>query len=474
MTTLHELKRDAGPAAERIGTPLAGFVKGGPDVLLARCTRIFKDGSIHDLDEATRNDILSRNAAMARRALRVLGVALRPLTGLPEPVTPETVEEDLVFLGLAGMIDPARPEVSAALRTARTAGIKTVMVTGDYKDTAAAIAGQIGLLERGRVLTGSEIDHITEEQLADQAEEIDVLARVSPEHKVKIVGALQRHGHVVAMTGDGVNDAPALKKADIGVAMGITGTDVTKETADIVLTDDNYSSIVAAIEQGRIIFSNIRKFVTYLLACNVGEILIILTSMLLGLPLPFTALMLLILNLVTDGAPAIALGLERGDPDIMLRPPRPVREPVVNRGMALGILLVAAADTVAVVCSYLLALHRFPGNLAAARTVAFATLVCSELFRAFIARSEHRSFLKTGFRGNPWMLAAVGGSLLILILLVYVPFLQHILELYALSPYDWILILPFTLFAPLAAELVKIPGRMKLKRSSPGAGQAAA
>ncbi|MBN2353106.1 MAG: cation-translocating P-type ATPase [Spirochaetales bacterium] len=464
MSTVHGPADSAAELPRLAGQPVVIFVKGAPDMLLARCTHARSGGRVLPLSDGLRADILARNGDMAGRALRVLGVAMRALDRPPSAADPEELERDLVFLGLAGMIDPARPEVGAAIALAKTAGIRTVMVTGDYKDTAVAIGGRIGLLEGGRVLAGAEIDAVPEERFAEEAESVDVFARVSPEHKVKIVDALRDRGHVVAMTGDGVNDAPALKKADIGVAMGITGTDVSKETADVVLTDDNYASIVAAIEQGRIIFSNIRKFVLYLLTCNVGEILIIFISILSGLPAPLTPIMLLWLNLVTDGAPALALGMERGETDVMKRPPRPRRESVVNRDTALMIGIVAAVDTGAVLLSYWLGLLRHPGGVEFARTIAFTTLVCSELLRAFTSRSEYNSVFTIGPFSNRSMLAATGISLVLLLAVVYLPFLQPLFGTRPLGPEDWLLMAPFMLLAPFSAEILKIFLRWKLRR----------
>jgi Ca2+-transporting ATPase len=455
MSTIHELADRDADLARLTGQPLVAFVKGGPDILLSLCEKIFMEGKITSLTPEMRREILTQNSALAHRALRVLGVAMRPLERVPDRVDPETIECSLVFLGLAGMIDPARPEVKPAIQLAKTAGIKTVMVTGDYKDTAAAIAREIGLLENGRVLAGAEIDAIPEDRFAEEVETVDVFARVSPEHKVKIVDALKKRGHVVAMTGDGINDAPALRKADIGLAMGITGTDVAKETADVVLTDDNYASIVAAIEQGRIIFSNIRKFVLFLSACGVGEIFIIFLSIIFGMPIPLTPIMLLWLNLVTNGAPAVALGLEKGDPDIMKHPPRPPREPVVNRDMVVMIAVVAAVDTFAVLVSYWIALLRFPASLATAQTVAFTTLVCSELLRAFSSRSEYNSVFNISLLSNKGMLVAAMSSLALLLIVIYVPFLQPIFGTQPLTGLDWLIMLPFIFLAPAAAEIVK-------------------
>ena len=308
---------------------------------------------------------------------------------------------------------------------------------------------------------------MSDEELAAVVDHVDAYARVSPQHKMRIVDALKAHGHVVAMTGDGVNDAPALKRANIGIAMGITGTDVTKETADMVLTDDNFASIVSAIEEGRIIYSNIRKFVFYLISCNIGEILIIFISMLAGLPIPLRPIQLLWLNLVTDGAPALALGLEKGDPDIMKRPPRPAKEPVINREMLLGIGIIPIADTIAVLGSFLLALNRFGwDNVAAAQTVAFATLVTSELLRAYTARSERMSIFKSesGVFGNKWMVYATSTSFLLLLLVLYVPFLRVVFGTVPLSIRDWVIMLPFILVASTAAELVKAFARWRAAR----------
>jgi len=475
MSTIHRVPEDAGegalePWGQRPG-PYVAYVKGAPDIILGLCTRILEDGREFSLDESSRQRILEINAALASNALRVLGVAYRSLGEIPENPTPEAVERDLVFMGLVGMMDPARPEVKEAIAVARKAGIKTAMVTGDYKNTAVAIARELDLLSHeGRVLTGAELDEMDEATLAEIAEEVDVYARVSPQHKVKIVEALKRLGHIVAMTGDGVNDAPALKRANIGVAMGITGTDVSKETADMVLTDDNYASIVSAVEEGRIIYSNIRKFVYYLLSCNMGEIMIIFLAMLAGLPLPLTAIQLLVLNLITDGAPALALGLEKGEPDIMNQPPRPMEEPVINHQMVGGIVVQTIAITAATIIAFIIGLRRFPDNLAAAQTMAFATLSISELFRAYTSRSERYPLFGIGVLSNKYMQWAVLISLVILLSIIYVPFLHLIFDTISLGLNEWLVMLPLMLIPSIAAEinklvLIRIGARQKMATS---------
>ncbi|MCI0475589.1 MAG: cation-translocating P-type ATPase [Anaerolineales bacterium] len=458
MTTIHKIVGEEGLLPVGFASsPLIAFVKGAPDILLQYCDAIVVDGQVATLTDAQRKDVLDANAAMARQALRVLGVAFRPMTTVPENPTPEIVEKNLTFVGLLGMIDPARPEVKTAVGIAKGAGLKSVMVTGDYKETAQAIAEEIKLLSPGgKVLTGAEVEQVPDDKFVEMVDHVDVYARVSPAHKVKIVEAFKARGHVVAMTGDGVNDAPALKRANIGIAMGITGTDVSKETADMVLTDDNFASIVSAIEEGRIIYSNIRKFVFYLLACNVGEILIIFLAMLANLPIPLAPIMLLWLNLVTDGAPAVALGLEKGDPDIMQRPPRPTKEPVINRDMLTGIVVVSLADTFAVLTAFTIGMARYPGHLEAAQTLAFTTLVFSELLRAYTSRSEYYSVFSIGLFSNKWMVLATASSAILMLGVLYIPFLQPFFGTVPLGLDDWLEVVPLFLVAPIAAELVKM------------------
>jgi Ca2+-transporting ATPase len=336
------------------------------------------------------------------------------------------------------------------------------MITGDYPDTAEAVAREIDLLRiGGKVLTGLDLDKLDDQKFAEIVNDVDVYARVSPQHKVRIVEALQTRDHVVSMTGDGVNDAPALKKADIGVAMGITGTDVSKEAAAMVLTDDNYASIVSAIEEGRIIYSNIRKFVFYLLSCNVGEIMTIFLATLLGWPLPLLPIHLLVLNLITDGAPALALGLEKGDPDIMNRKPREPREPVINRDMLWGIVVQTIAITTAVLGTFRLSLYLFPDHLTHVQTLTFTTLSISELFRAYTARSERYNLWQVGVFSNKYMQYAVLSSLVILLAIIYVPVFDPIFNTTFLTLRDWIMIFPLILLPSVAAEITKLIQRKR-------------
>jgi Ca2+-transporting ATPase len=462
MTTVHKVydprPEDFSPFYDtsRRGWEVAA-TKGAPDIVLDLCTHYQQmDDRPAPLTDEIRARILAANDRMSREALRVLAVAYRAEPDVPDKATAEAVERELTFVGLIGMIDPARPEVRPALEKAKRAGIRTVMITGDYPETARAIASDIGLLREGhQVLSGSELAKMGDDQLKVEVMRTDVFARVSPEHKVRIVDALKRNGQVVAMTGDGVNDAPALKRSDIGVAMGITGTDVAKETADMVLTDDNYVSIVSAVEQGRVIYSNIRKFVFYLLSCNVAEILIIFLAIMAGLPSPLTAIQLLLLNLVTDGLPALALGYEKGDPDTMDRPPRPPSEPIINRFMQVGIGVQTAAITSVTLIAYFVGLHAHPEAPQHAETMAFVTLSFSELLRAFTARSERYPLLRIGLFSNRMMFYAVASSLVLLLLVIYVPFLQPFFNTVPLGMAQWELVLPLLAVPAVAAEITK-------------------
>jgi Ca2+-transporting ATPase len=460
MTTVHRVpngsrRSNAGLPDVHLDTEYVAIVKGAPDVILDLSTHVLDGEKVVPLDQQDRARILRRNKEMAGEALRVLGMAYHPIETIPDQPDPAALERDLVFIGLAGMIDPARPEVAPAIEVARHAGIRTLMITGDYPDTARAIAREIGLINSdGQLASGAELEKMSDQQLQERIEHIDVFARVSPQHKVRIVEALKARDEVVAMTGDGVNDAPALKRANIGVAMGITGTDVSKETADMVLTDDNYVSIVSAVEQGRVIYSNIRKFVYYLLSCNLAEIMIIFIASLLNWqPIPLTAIQLLWLNLLTDGAPALALGLEKGDPDVMERAPRPPREPIINHEMRLGMTVQTIFITAIVLTAYQIGLTWGEGTLA--QTMAFVTLSLSELLRAYTSRSERYSLASIGVFSNRYMQYAVATSLALLLVVIYVPLLQPIFNTTAPGTREWAVILPLIFVPAIAAETTK-------------------
>jgi P-type Ca2+ transporter type 2C len=464
-------------------------VKGAPDLVLEKCAYYQRmDDTLAPLSEADRMRILSANDSMTQDALRVLAMAYQVVPDLPEEIEADALERDLVFTGLIGMIDPHRPEVPAALEKGRQAGIRTVMITGDYPNTARAIAETIGLLEPGhQVLTGPELNRMDDETLKREVAFTDVFARVSPEHKMRIVEALRARDQVVAMTGDGVNDAPAIKRANIGVAMGITGTDVAKESADMVLTDDNYVSIISAVEQGRIIYANIRKFVFFLLSSNVAEIMIIFLATLAGLPSPLTVIQLLWLNLLTDGAPALALAMEKGDPDVMKRPPRPASEPIINRTMQLGILIQTITQTGATLTAFAAGLlwHLRAGDILpagvnplafllqydwrgvdvrTAETMAFVTLSLCELFRAYTVRSERLSIFQLGIFSNRYMQAAVGLSLLLLLMVTNIPFLQPIFNTHFLRWNEWATVLGLAVIPAASEELTKAYLRWRDRR----------
>jgi Ca2+-transporting ATPase len=447
MSTVH---KDA-DKPERV----AAFAKGAPDVLVPRCSHELVGNEARPLTDERREEIRATNETLAGEALRTLGVAFRSLS--PETLDAEindAIETDLVFLGLVGMIDPPREEAKEAVARAKGAGIRPVMITGDHPQTAAAIARELNITQDERAITGPELEKLDDEALERTVRECSVYARVNPEHKLRIVDALQKNGDVVAMTGDGVNDAPALKTADIGVAMGITGTDVSKEAADMVLTDDNFASIVAAVEEGRSIFANIQKFLRFLLSSNIGEVLTVFLGVVLAgviglvagggegaLVLPLLATQILWINLITDGAPALALGLDPVDPDVMNRPPRPKGSGVITRRMWFGIAFVGiimAAGTLLVLDFGLPGgLIQGSGDLTYARTMAFTTLVLFQLFNAANARSDERSAFHRLFR-NPWLRGALVLSLALQILVVYAPFLQPAFGTVGLGLGDWL------------------------------------
>ena len=446
MSTLHK-------DAEAEGRVLL-FTKGAPDVLLARCTHELVGDAPRPLNEGRRGEILRTNDALAGRALRTLGVAYRASADgtLSASDLGLHVERDLVFAGLIGMIDPPRDEARDAVALAKRAGIRPVMITGDHPVTASVIAQELGVVTVARAVTGSDLERMPADVLEAMAAEVSVYARVNPEHKLRIVEALQHNGAVVAMTGDGVNDAPALKTADIGIAMGMTGTDVSKQAADMVLADDNFATIVAAVEEGRSIFSNIRKFLRYLLSSNIGEVLTMFFGVVLGpslglelhggtVVLPLLATQLLWINLVTDGAPALALGIDPPDAGLMRLPPRPAGERVITGRMWGGVFFVGAVMAAGTL--YVLD-ESLPGGFVAgtgtlrhAQTMAFTTLILFQLFNVFNARSDRDSAFRDLFR-NGWLWGAVLLSFLLQCVVVYTPFLQRAFSTEALAAADWL------------------------------------
>jgi P-type Ca2+ transporter type 2C len=417
------------------------FSKGAPDVLLTKCTHLLEQGRKVPLTDAKREQILRHNEELASMALRNLGFAYRELDSRHTVLKEGQYEQQLVFVGLAGMIDPPRAEVKEAINVCRKAGIKTVMITGDHQTTAVAIARELGIKRpQGLTLTGQDLYNMSDDEFQKKVNDVDVYARVSPEHKLRIVKALQQAGQVVAMTGDGVNDAPAIKSADIGIAMGITGTDVSKEASSLILADDNFSTIVAAVEEGRNIYENIRKFISYLLASNVGEILIMFLAMLAGLPLPLVPIQILWVNLVTDGLPAMALGIDPAEEDTMVRSPRNSRESVFARGVGWKIvtrgLLIGACSLMAFWVTYL----ETPDDLVRAQTVAFATLVFAQLIYVFDCRSQGTIFQRTPLDNLPLVLAVLSSAVLLLAVIYYPP-LQPVFHTVALGVREWILVI---------------------------------
>lgn len=428
------------------------YTKGAPDIILEHCKFAFQDGEIVPLTSEMKEQIQRANTQFAQQALRVLGLAYKEI---PQVENLEK-EEELIFLGLVGMIDPPREEAKAAVALCRRAGIHPVMITGDHKTTATAIGKAIGIIQEDEeTMDGQEIDQYSDSDFKEKVKTVRVFARVSPQHKVRIIEAIRSNGEVVAMTGDGVNDAPALKRADIGVAMGITGTDVAKEASDMILTDDNFESIVDAVEEGRIIYSNIRKFVGFLLSCNIGELLLIFIAMLLGWPIPLVPIQLLWINLITDSFPAFALGVEKKEEGIMDLPPRDPKEPIVDRSMAIAIGIQSIALAVVALAAFQYGLH-VVGTVEGARTSCFVALVMGELFRAYSARSEHRSLLKMNPFSNSFLNFSVVGALLLLIGVVFIPFLQPIFSTMAISLSHLGILVLFAFIPLVGGEIAKI------------------
>ena len=443
------------------------FVKGAPDVLLEDCSHIEDNGIIRQITQEDKKNILKINNEFANRAMRVLAFAYRNLEESSSKYEANSVEKQLVVLGLIAMIDPPRPEAKEAVAKCKQAGIKTVMITGDHKNTAIAIARELGFFKEGSIaFSGEELDGLSEDALLEVIENVPVYARVSPEHKLRIVRAWRKKGHIVAMTGDGVNDAPAVKEADIGVAMGITGTDVTKEVSDMVITDDNFASIVAAVEEGRGIYDNIRKFVHYLLSCNAGEILVMFASSLIGLPVPLLPIHILWVNLVTDGLPALALGMDPAEPGVMQRLPRKPHESVVTKQRALLMLTQGAFIAFCSLLAFSFVLFVEKEGIGRARTAAFIVLACSQLFHSFNCRSMTESLFKIGLFSNKKLIAATFISFLLQMAAVYLPFSQNIFKTEPLSLFDWLLVITISSFPLWAMEILKaINKKASLKRT---------
>jgi len=417
------------------------LTKGAPDMLLDRCGYLLLDGKVTPLTTSLRKNILQANAAMGSEALRCLALAYRPLRDQRQ-FKDSDPERDLVFVGLTGMIDPPRAEVYDAIARCKKAGIKTVMITGDHQVTAEAIARQLGILPPGGLtVNGQELYNMSDKQLQERVEDIYVYARVSPEHKLRIVKALQANGHVVAMTGDGVNDAPAIKAADIGIAMGQGGTDVAKDASALILSDDNFATIVAAIEEGRSIYDNIRKFVRYLLASNVGEIVVMFLAMIFALPLPLVPIQILWVNLVTDGLPAIALGVDQAEKNIMSRPPRSVRESIFARGLGFKILSRGILIGLATLAVFLFSLEMEPDNLIKAQSMAFVTLVMAQLIHVFDCRSVDGGIFSRNFFENKWLIASVISSIVLLLGVMYIEAFQPIFRTVPLGLMDWAVVM---------------------------------
>ncbi|KYK38848.1 MAG: calcium-translocating P-type ATPase, SERCA-type [Theionarchaea archaeon] len=446
MTTIHEAD-----GKFRI------YTKGAPDVILELCTKVQEGTDLYLLTEERKQEILSIYNAMASKALRALAMAYKEVDKIPEQ--DETIEQELIFLGIQGMRDDPRIEVKDAITTCNQAGIRSMMITGDFKATAVAIAEEVGIT--GKAITGKDVDSMSDEELTSEIEDIGVVARVSPEHKTRIVTALKNKGHIVAMTGDGVNDAPSLKKADIGVAMGITGTDVAKEAADMVLTDDNFANIVKAVEEGRHIYDNIVKFIYFLLCCNVGEIFVLFFAIMLGFSRPLIPIQILWINLITDGVPALALGVDPPAEGIMKRKPRDPKESIFAKGRGKNIIETGLLMSGLVLVGF----RFFGGNTDHARTLAFSSLVFVQLAHTFNARSEERSIFDIGFFSNRWLVGAVALSVGLQLSVVYVPVLQPLFKTVSLEMGDWILILVLSFLVILFGESKKKVQTWKLPKN---------
>jgi Ca2+-transporting ATPase len=451
------------PAAAQVA-PFLLITKGSPELVLSCCRSVQQESGSQALTPALRQQILQANDAMASRGLRVLGLAYRPLSQVPPAASETEIEKDLLWLGLVGMLDAPRPEVRAAVDKCWAAGIRTIMITGDHQLTAAVIAQNLNINPPGgQVLTGQILDQLSQAELEEKVEQVSVFARVSPEHKLRIVKALQKRNCFVAMTGDGVNDAPALKQADIGIAMGITGTDVSKEASDMVLLDDNFATIVAATEEGRVVYSNIRHFIKYILGSNIGEVITIAAAPIIGLSgVPLTPLQILWMNLVTDGLPALALAVEPGDPNMMNRPPFSPKESIFARGLGSYIIrigIIFAVITISLmVWSYHSAINS--GAPDCWKTMVFTTLCIAQMGHAIAVRSNTRLTIEMNPLGNPYLWGAVIITTILQLMLIYVEPLRNFFETDLLTPQQLLICLGFSSLMFLWVEMEKVVIRL--------------
>lgn len=449
------------------------FTKGAPDEILKHCTRIFKNGEVSPLTDADRDAVLKKNKEFADRALRVLACGYKQLSCVPEDQSPDNIENELVFCGLVGMIDPVRPEVKAAIEECRGAGIRPIMITGDHKDTAVAIALELGIIkDKSEAITGAELDDISDEDFKEKVTQYSVYARVQPEHKVRIVNAWKSRGMITAMTGDGVNDAPSIKSADIGVGMGITGTDVTKNVADMVLADDNFATIVSAVEEGRRIYDNIRKSIQFLLSSNLSEVMAIFTANLLG----FTILKpvhLLWINLVTDCFPALALSMEKGEKDLMKRPPRKSSDGIFAGGVGFDVVYQGLFVTLLTLAAYFIGHFMEAGRWeitesADGMTMAFLTMSMCEIFHSFNMRSQHGSTISMLLHGsfNKYIFGSTVLSLITTALVIEVPFLADAFDFTTIDAREFFTALGLAFLIIPLVEIVKAIERAVIKNKA--------
>ena len=457
MTTVHEVD----------GRRVA-FMKGGPDVVLALCTRARVRGSVVDLSDDLRLEIMGANESLASTGHRTLGFAMRELAD--NEAVDESLERDLIYVGILGLVDPPRREVPSAIEACHRAGIHVAMVTGDHALTARAIGDEIGLLEGKRVVTGVELERMTDEELAETVEDIRIYARVNPEHKLRIVDALKRRGDIVAMTGDGVNDAPALKRADIGVAMGKIGTDVSREAADMVLADDNFATIVAAVERGRTVFDNLRKFILFLLSCNTSEVLIVFTTSFVTTQPALLPLQLLWINLVTDGLPALALGVDPAAPDVMDQPPRAADEGILTRPNQFQILWQGALLTLGGLAVFVWGDYYAPGHhYELGQTMLFTTMVLSQLLHSFDFRSTTSTVFSLSTFKNRWLVLAFFGSLVSQLAIIYIPALEKLFHTEPLQAEQWAVVLVAAFIPIIIIDITKVAlARRNAAEEGPG------